>query len=108
MLDDDGNLIIPASAKLRPGDLILIKEPGSWEIVAEGNTYTIPDGPKMLKETLCVAASRIANSPDDEGRKRHHIDRLSRLIAECDRKRPVGPDGKHDDRHTAECGCVDR
>ena len=68
------------------------------------HTYTIPDGPKMLRETLCVAAVRIGNAPDD-GRRRQHMDRIQRLIDECDRKRPIGPDGKHDDRHTAECGC---
>lgn len=69
--------------------------------------YIVPDGPKMLRETLCVAQSRIGNSPYDEGRKREHIARLQRLIDECDRMRPLGPNGKHDDRHTPECGCED-
>jgi hypothetical protein len=67
--------------------------------------YAVADSPKMLRETLCVAQARIGNSPYDEGRKREHIDRLQRLIDECDRKRPLGPNGKHDDRHTPECGC---
>lgn len=67
--------------------------------------YNIPDGPKMLRETLCVAQGRIGNSPLDEGRKKEHIDRLSRLIAECDRHRPLGSDGKHGSLHTATCGC---
>lgn len=72
-------------------------------------SYEIPDGPKMLRETLCVAQARIGNSPDmfDPGRMREHIDRLQRLIDECDRHRPLGPDGKHGDRHTATCGCED-
>jgi hypothetical protein len=30
---------------------------------------------------------------------------LQVLIDECDRMRPLGPDGKHGDRHTVECGC---
>lgn len=71
-------------------------------------SYIVPDGPKMLRETLCVAQARIGNSPYDEGRKREHIDRLQRLIDECERMRPTGSDGKHDDRHTPTCGCRDR
>jgi hypothetical protein len=67
----------------------------------------VPDGPKMLRETLCVAQARIGNSPYDEGRKREHIYRLQRLIDECDRHRPIGPDGKHGSRHTPTCGCDD-
>lgn len=65
----------------------------------------VPDGPKMLRETLCVAQARIGDSPYDEGRKLEHIYRLQRLIAECDRHRPLGPDGKHGNRHTRTCGC---
>jgi hypothetical protein len=69
-------------------------------------SYTVPDGPKMLRETLCVAAGVIGRAPDD-GRKREHVDRLQRLINECDRHRPIGPNGKHGDRHTLTCGCED-
>jgi hypothetical protein len=67
----------------------------------------VHDGPKMLRETLCVAQARIGNSPYDESRKREHIYRLQRLIDECDRHRPIGTDGKHGSRHTLICGCVD-
>lgn len=67
--------------------------------------YIVPDSPKMLRETLCVAQARIGNSPHDKGRKAEHIARLGRLIDECDRHRPIGPDGKHNDRHTDTCGC---
>lgn len=69
-------------------------------------SYTVPDDPKMLRETLCVAAGVIGRAPDD-GRKREHVDRLQRLINECDRHRPTGPNGKHGDRHTPTCGCED-
>ena len=65
----------------------------------------VSDGPKMLRETLCVAQSRIGNSDLDLGRRREHLDRLQRLIDACDIHRPLGPDGKHGDRHTATCGC---
>lgn len=76
--------------------------------VAE-HTYTIPDGPKMLRETLCTAQALMSNMWNDAyaDRWQIHIDQLQRLIDECDRKRPLGPDGKHDERHTDECGCDD-
>jgi hypothetical protein len=74
----------------------------------DATTYEISDGPKMLRETLCVVQTRIGNSPLDEDRKDGHIARLQRLIDECDRHRPLGPDGKHGDLHTATCCCEDK
>lgn len=32
---------------------------------------------------------------------------LADKIEQLDKMRPLGPDGKHGDRHTAECGCED-
>lgn len=74
-----------------------------------GSTVAVAvvDSPKMLRETLCIAQSRIGDSPLDGDRKKEHVDRLQRLIDECDRHRPLGRDGKHGDRHTATCGCPD-
>lgn len=66
---------------------------------------TVPDSVKMLRETFCVAQTRIGQS--DDPRAPEHVDRLQRLIDDCDRQRPLGPDGKHGDRHTATCGCED-
>jgi len=71
----------------------------------------LPDSPKMLKETLCVAQAGISalmrNGTTSAGDSMQgHMERLQRLIDECDRKRPVGPDGKHGSRHTPECGCA--
>ena len=68
-------------------------------------SYRTPDTPKMLRETLCVAQTRIGASGLDAGRTREHVDRLQRLIDACDAHRPIGPDGKHGDRHTPTCGC---
>ena len=68
-------------------------------------SYEIPDGPKMLRETLCVAQTRIGNSDLDHSHRWEHIDRLQRLIDACDVHRPLGQDGKHGDLHTATCGC---
>lgn len=67
----------------------------------------VPDSPKMIRETLCVAQSAIAHSAAAAYRRSEHIDRLSCIIQEIDRHRPLGPDGKHGDRHTATCGCED-
>jgi hypothetical protein len=67
-------------------------------------SYEVKDGPKMLRETLCAAQSALGRNPYDL-RVYEHINRLQRLIDECDRHRPVGPDGKHNDLHTDTCGC---
>lgn len=63
------------------------------------------DSPKMLRETLCLAQSRIINSGLDQHRRDADVARLQLLIDECDRHRPLGPDGKHGDLHTETCGC---
>lgn len=67
---------------------------------------------KMLRETLCVAASALglgrSGPPPGAAQRLGHIDRIQRVINEIDRQRPLGPDGKHGDRHTATCGCEDR
>lgn len=67
---------------------------------------------KMLRETLCVAQAAIwATFPDDEAQQAQaiaHRERIGRIVAEIDRLRPLGPDGKHGDLHTASCGCEDR
>lgn len=65
--------------------------------------YAVPDRPKQLKETLCIAQTALLEA--DDGRLGEHIARLQRLINECDVMRPLGPDGKHGDRHTSRCGC---
>jgi len=61
--------------------------------------YAVEDGPKMLRETLSAAQGLFDEL--DTG----HRARLQRLIDECERKRPTGPDGSHGGRHTDECGC---
>ena len=55
---------------------------------------------KMLRETLSRAQSGRL-TPEDS-------DRINDLVAEIDRHRPLGPDGKHGDLHTPTCGCEDR
>lgn len=59
------------------------------------------DSLKMLRETMCVAQQAIPEGP----RAAQHRDRIERVIAEIDRQRPLGPDGKHGNLHTLLCGC---
>ena len=61
------------------------------------------DTPKMVRETLCFARSAVAHLGGS--RVQGHMQRLQRLINECDRHWPLGPDGKHGGRHTMTCGC---
>lgn len=63
----------------------------------------VPDSPKMIRETLCVAQSLV--NAWQMWRAQEHVDRLQRLIDECDRHRPLGADGKHGKLHTDTCGC---
>ena len=70
-------------------------------------TLHVPDGPKMLRETLCVAQAAIARAHLDD-RDNQHVRRIQALIDECDRLRPLGPDGTHGNLHTPECGCDDK
>lgn len=62
---------------------------------------------KMLRETLCEAQGALGEEGWNE-RAPDYIARLGRLIAEIDRQRPLGPDGKHGNLHTPSCGCEDR
>lgn len=73
--------------------------------LADLHAYVIPVTPKMLRETLCVAQQRI--HAVDDPRNIEHSARLQRLIDEIDQMRPLGPDGKHNNRHTPTCGCPD-
>lgn len=66
------------------------------------------DSLKMLRETFCVAQTRVNQTLEGRDRRQEHSDRLQRLIDECDRQRPIGPDGKHGNLHTETCGCEDR
>jgi hypothetical protein len=81
------------------------------DLRADLHTYVIPVSPKMLRETLCVVQSGLHALERERpginagGTIKVHLARVQHLLDECDRKRPTGPDGKHDSRHTPECGC---
>jgi hypothetical protein len=67
--------------------------------------YEVSDGPKMLRETLCIAQTYVGLSTRSDARA--HVECLQRLIDECDRHRPLGRNGKHGNLHTSTCGCDD-
>ncbi len=74
------------------------------------NLHVPADELKGLRETLCVAQSALGEYrglDQNEGMRQHHITDLDALVQQIDRHRPVGPDGKHGNRHTATCGCDD-
>jgi hypothetical protein len=70
-------------------------------------TLTTGDTPKMLRETLAMASTALQRYEGMDVLNAGHVDRIRRLIAECDRHRPLGPDGTHGDRHTLTCACED-
>lgn len=61
---------------------------------------------KTMRETLCIAQSAINESSVRWSNA--HNKRLGDLIRQIDKHRPLGPDGKHGDRHTPTCGCEDK
>lgn len=69
--------------------------------------YHLPNCPKMLRETLGAAQAALSRPSAFNERTNEHILRIQDLINECERMRPTGPDGKHGDRHTTQCGCDD-
>lgn len=68
--------------------------------------FNVTDDIKGLRETLCEAQSQILGWMPENFRV--HVKRLQDLLDECDRHRPLGPDGRHGDLHTATCGCEDK
>lgn len=65
-----------------------------------GTVLHLTDSLKMLRESLCAVHLRSAGSD-----RMTHAGRIGRIIAEIDRQRPLGSNGKHGDLHTPTCGC---
>jgi hypothetical protein len=63
-------------------------------------------GVKSLREDLCLIQSALAFYPSGDQTTR--IKRVGEIIDQLDTMRPLGPDGKHGNRHTELCGCEDR
>lgn len=63
---------------------------------------------KMTREALCAAQSALserARAGVDRDRVPHWSATIQLLIDQIDTARPLGPDGKHGERHTDVCGC---
>lgn len=81
------------------------------EDLADLHAYVVPVSPKMLGETLSVAQFALQElrrqRPDFQAGASldTHLHHVQLLLNEIQRMRPTGPDGKHDSRHTPECGC---
>jgi hypothetical protein len=67
------------------------------------------DNIKSLREALCVAQSAIgqAYGQRQTAYSQSKIDEIQKVLDQIDILRPLGPDGKHGDRHTEHCGCED-
>lgn len=82
--------------------------------LADLHAYVVPVSPKMLLETIAVAQGGLHALERERpgynagGTIDVHLARLQHLADECRRMRPTGPDGKHGNRHTSECGCKDK
>ena len=59
------------------------------------------DSLKMAREALCAAEHAMLHTLHDPQR----VATIAAMIADIDEQRPLGPDGKHGDRHTPTCGC---
>ena len=57
---------------------------------------------KMLRESLCREQMHAAEWPPGIASA------VEVLIDMIDRHRPIGSNGKHANRHTPTCGCVDK
>lgn len=100
-----GMRVCPVAQRLLRGRQLLVlapvfANPGPY-------VYNVSVMPKSLRETVNIARGIVARHPEESHEPFHsrvleHLDLLGR---ECDRKRPVGVGGKHDDLHTPECGC---
>ena len=65
----------------------------------------VKDDPKLLREALCRAQNNVGTRDTDRSWVDSDQRRIWLLISAIDRHRPIGPDGKHGDRHTLTCGC---
>ena len=64
---------------------------------------------KALRESLCVAQSAIGQAYGQRQSEytTSKIKTIQKVLDQIDILRPLGPDGKHGNRHTEYCGCED-
>lgn len=89
---------------------------GSWDGSGEmrtGMTTVLGladhrDSLQSLRETLCRAqvwVGLVQLHDREVNTDQADLERIQRIIDEIDRQRPLGNDGKHDNRHTVSCQC---
>lgn len=108
--EQDGTLTVN-----RYGEIFAVYNAAQWMKVWDGRAETVTTSVitsshtlKMVREALCFMRSEADGDPVPTGSQVEMYDRiLQDLIADIDRQRPLGPDGKHGDRHTALCQCED-
>lgn len=59
--------------------------------------------PKMLRETLCTQEAHIPRGELEQWTRTA----FNELLLVLELHRPVAPNGKHGNLHTATCGCED-
>ena len=62
--------------------------------------YARPSMLKPMLESMCLAQTHAKSAVQR--------DIFQMLINQIDCYRPLGPDGKHGNRHTVRCGCEDK
>lgn len=60
---------------------------------------------KSVGEALSYAECALLNFYPEGRRRDMYAKIIADLLADVRRQRPVGPDGKHGNRHTETCGC---
>lgn len=103
-VDDHGRLDL-----FRRHNLLMTYQSGEWAWVQDVSkmrgttTICTDDTLKMVREALSYAMTEKQTWSTDQGKKYSAI--LQRLVADIERQRPTGSDGKHGDLHTPECQC---
>ncbi|MEV0031407.1 hypothetical protein [Nocardia sp. NPDC050793] len=63
---------------------------------------------KTLGEALAFAETALLNFYPDTDQRRRYAEVIAELLADVERQRPTGSDGKHGELHTPTCGCADK
>lgn len=65
----------------------------------------MPQYPKEVREALCAAQSALGERALGMDVDPGWIAEIQYMINEIDKYRPIGPDGKHGEKHRFGCGC---
>lgn len=112
MNDEERELLSPlvGVVKVAPtGRKAIDRRELTWIRSARKTVAKVPvHGVKATREALCAAQWALGEAAArgvDVDTTPARVARLQMLINEIDVHRPLGPDGKHGNRHTPTCGC---